>query len=238
MQYNSHATNQDLVSLLNDLTGMDDNIYSLPAKTRDMNTANRAIWTWIHEAYGGWQYDDANNTSDFPTATTSLVSSQKDYGIPSDAMTVRAVEVKNTSGVWNKMLPLTEEQIRDFQAENEFYKTASQPQYYTVKGNSINLFPAPNYSQSASLRVSYDRETSAFVTTDTTKTAGFASVFHEAIAYGAGAIFSSYKSIPQMVALQQRWLDYEQRIKTFYSNRYHELFPPRITVRDAVSEYQ
>lgn len=237
MQFNSHATNQDLVSLLNDLVGTDENIYPLVAKTRDMNTANRTIWTWIHEAYGGWQYDDANNTSDFPSATASLVSGQKDYGLPSDAMTVRAVEVKNTAGVWNKIQPLTEEQIRDFQAENEFMKTSSQPLYYTIKGNSVNLFPAPNYSQSASLRVSYDRETSAFVSTDTTKTPGFASVFHEAVAYGAGAIFSSYKSIPQMVALQNRWLDYEQRIKKFYSNRYHELFPSRMTVVDATEEF-
>lgn len=238
MQFNSHATNQDLVSLLNDLTGMDENVYPLTAKTRDMNTANRTIWTWIHEAYGGWQYDDSNNTGDFPTATASLVASQKDYGLPSDAMTVRAVEIKNTSGVWNHLKPLTEEQIRDLQAENEFMKTASEPQYYTLKGNSVNIFPASNYSQSASIRVSYDRETSAFVTTDTIKTPGFASLFHEAVAYGAGAIFSTYKTIPQLVGLQGRWLDYEARIKKFYSNRFHEMFPPRMTVRDAVAEYQ
>ena len=54
MIYNGDTNNQDLVSLLNDLTGMDNNVYTLNAKTRDTNTANRTIWSWIHEAYGGW----------------------------------------------------------------------------------------------------------------------------------------------------------------------------------------
>ena len=237
MQYNSHATNQDLVTLLNDLTAMDDNVYSLEAKTRDMNTANRIIWTWIHDAYGGWQYDDSNNTADFPTATAALVADQKDYSIPADAETVRAVEIKNEGGVWNHLQALTEEQIRESQAENEFMDTSSQPLYYTIKGNSINLFPASDYAQAASIRVSYDRETSSFASTDITKTPGFASLFHEAVAYGAGAIFSSYRSIPQMASLQDRWLDYESRIKKFYSSRFQEKFPPRLTVRDSVQEY-
>lgn len=237
MTFNSDANGQDLVTLLNDLTGMDNNVYSLQAKTRDMNRANRAIWTWIHEAYGGWQYDDKNNTSDFPTAKSDLVSGQTDYSIPTEANTVIGVEVKNTSGVWERLQQLTVEQIQDHQAEAEFNKTASQPRWYRPIGNSIKIYPASNYSQTASIRVIYDRETNSFLPTDTTKTPGFDSVFHEAVAIGGGAYFSSYKTIAQMASLQGQWLDYERRIKEHYSSRFKQLFPPRITVRDSVQEY-
>lgn len=238
MVYNSEANNQDLVSLLNDLTGMDNNVYNLQAKTRDMNRANRAIWTWIHEAYGGWQYDDKNNTSDFPTAKADLVANQVDYSIPTEANTVIGVEIKNQSGVWGKLKQLTVEQIQDRQAEAEFMDVPSQPQYYRLMGNSVKIYPASNYAQTASIRVLYDRETNSFVPSDTTKTPGFDSVFHEAVAIGGGAYFSSYKTIPQMATLQGQWLDYEKRIKEHYSSRFKQLFPPRITVRDSVREYQ
>jgi hypothetical protein len=237
MQYNSHATNQDCVSMLNDLTGMDNNVYSLEAKTRDMNRANRTIWTWIHEAYGGWTYDDKNNTSDFPSATAAVVANQQDYSVPSEALTVIGVEIKNTGGTWQKLTPLTVEQIQDVQAEAEFMKTASQPQYYRVVANSVKLYPATSYSQAASIRVIYDRETSSFATTDTTKTPGFDSVFHEAVPVGAAYFFSSYKTIPQAQNLASQWLDYEKRIKQHYSSRFKQMFPPRITARDVVTEY-
>lgn len=237
MVFNGESNNQDLVSLLDDLTGMDNNTYPLNAKTRDMNWANRTIWTWIHEAYGGWTYDDSNNTLDFPTATTTLTIDQKDYALPSEALKVKGVEIKlNGSSTWQRLIPITEEQIRDIQAEKEFMRTSAQPMYYTPYANSIRIYPASNYTQSASLRVSYERETVAFVPSDTTKTPGFASVFHEAVAFGAGVSFSGYKTIPQRNHLVETWRDYEVRIKKHYQQRYAQLFPPRVTVRDAVRE--
>lgn len=237
MQYNSHSDEQDIIHLINDLTGMDNNVYSLKAKTRDANTALRTIWTWIFDAYGGWAFDDSNNTLNFPSSTTSLVIGQRDYSLPSEALTIRGVEIKDTGGVWTSLLPLTEEQIRDNQAEKEFMKTSSKPIYYILYSNSIKIYPASDYAQSASLRVLYDRDMSIFTSTDTTKTPGFASLFHEAIAYGAGYFFSRYKTIPQKNDLAVAWKDYEIRIKKFYAERYQQLFPSRITVEDVTAQY-
>ncbi len=237
MVYNGNVDNQDLVSLLNDLTGMDNNVYTLNAKTRDMNTANRTIWSWIHEAYGGWLYDDSNNTVDFPTATANVVSGQRDYGLASDQLTVRGVEIKTTGNVWQELTCVTEEQIRDFMSEKQFMNTPSQPAYYTPYANSIRIYPATNYSQASSIRLSYDRGTTSFAPNDTTKTPGFASEFHDAVAYGAGYLFSIYKTIPQAARLQQEWALWEKKIKNYYSMRWAEMFPARMTVRDAVKEY-
>lgn len=238
MQYNSEANNQDLVSVLNDYTGQDNNSYDLNKKTRNMNAANREIWTWIHEAYGGWMYDDANNTLDFPTATTGLVTNQKDYSLPSSALTVRGVEVMlNGSNVWTRLFPKTEEEIRDdIMAEKQFMNVSSQPRFYVAYANSIKLYPASNYSQAASLRVSYERETVAFTPSSTTQTPGFASLFHEAVAVGAATKYAGYKTLANKNDIMAEWKDYKDRITKYYQSRYQQLFPPRWTVKDAVQE--
>lgn len=238
MVFNGDTDEQDIVHLLNDLTGMDNGVYTLKAKARDCNTASRVIWSWIHEAYGGWQYDDANNTTDFPTARTSVQANQRDYSLPSELLNVKGIEVKTTGGVWQRLLPVTEEQIRDFMSEVEFMKTASQPMYYTVYSNSVKIYPSTNYTQTDSLRVSYERGATTFASTDTTKTPGFNSQFHDAIAYGAGFFFSRYKTIPQKNDLAMAWMDFEKRIKSYYMQRWAEKFPPRMMVNDVVKEYQ
>ena len=218
---------------------MDDANYPLVDKCADANMANRDIWTWIHEAYGGWMYDDANNTTDFPTATTSLVANQQDYAIPSSAEMIRGVEIKlNGSTVWTRIFPKTEEQIRDdIMAEKQFMSVASQPRFYVPYANSIKLYPASNYSQSASLRVSYERETVAFTPTgNDSRAPGFSSLFHEAVGVGAALNFAKYKTISQKNDLIATWADYKDRITKHYQRRYEQMFPKTMTVRDAVAE--
>lgn len=243
--FNGDTDEQDIVHLMNDLVGSTENTYSLKAKARDCNTASRLIWSWIHEAYGGWEYDDSNNTTDFPIARTNLVASQQDYGLPSDGLTIRGLEVKNAGGTWFPLIAITEEQVRERMAEAQFMSTPSMPTFYVPLANSVKLYPAPNFSQSASLRVTYDRGITAFASTDNTKSPGFNSQFHEAVAYGGALQFAKYKTLPQAggvlrngarTGLLGDFYDYEQKIKLFYRSRYQELFPGRITVRDMVRE--
>jgi hypothetical protein len=239
MVWNADSNNQDIVSTIKRWTGMDTVAYPLVDMCGDANMANREIWTWIHQAYGGWMYDDANNTIDFPTATTALVASQQDYAIPASALMVRGVEIKlNGSNVWTRIFPKTEEQIRDdIMAEKQFMSVASQPRFYTPYANSIKLYPASNYAQASSLRVSYERETVAFTPTgNDSRTPGFSSLYHEAVAIGAVFNFSLYKTISQKNDVAMKWADYKDRIMKDYQQRFEQLFPKQMTVRDAVQE--
>lgn len=237
MQYNSEANEQDLVSLFYDFTGMDSSTYPINKVTRLMNSADKDIRTWIWEAYGGWQWDDANNTSDFPAARTALVANQTNYGIPTEAETVVGAEfLLPNSTSWQRLHPTTFEQIRERQAEAEFMKTPSTPQWYVLVGRSVKLYPPANYSQDASLRLLFGRGVSGFSPNDTTKEPGFDSTFHEAVPTGAAVKFSSFKSIPNADRMASLWKDYEVRIKKFYQRRYEEAFPPNMSVRDDVRE--
>lgn len=235
MQFNSNSTSQDIVSMADRLVKSNSVSFPLIDKTLYANEGCRIVQSWIHEAYGGWIFDDKNNT-DYPEATTSLVSGQQDYTIPTDTSFIQGVSIKQTDGTWYRVFPLTLEQIQEMQAESEFEDTDSVPRYYRIVSNGIKLYPSPNYSQSASLKVYYTRDISGFTTTDTTKTAGFDIQYHEAIPTYMALQYARINSLPVLKSLEEQWMRYERRIKNDYSRKLAQLFPPRITVRDAVSE--
>lgn len=238
MQYNSNSTSQDIVTMSEKLCQANSVSFPIEEKTLYANEGSKIIWSWIHEAYGGWSFDDGNET-DLPSATTTLNASQTNYSIPTDAEYVVGVSVKTTGGTWQRIYPITLEQIQDTgMPESEFYSTASQPMRYRLVGNSVVLYPASNYTQSASLKIWYKRDISLFTTTDTTKTPGWSTEFHEALPTYMALQYSMVNQTPQEKGLSARWVDYQNRIKSYYSRRFAELFPPRITVRDFTRENQ
>lgn len=235
MQFNNDSDNQDIVSLVQDMTGVNTTA-ELQQITRAVNEAYRKIWTWIFESYGGWVFDDGNN-KDLPTAKADLVKNQSKYTLPSEALTIRGVEVKNTSDVWHKMQHLSEELIRQFYSEQEFRDTSSEPKYYTPYAGLIKLHPAPDYGQAKSLRLSFDRGISRFNSGDTSKEPGFASQFHEAVATGAAYYIAANKALNNADLLLEKWGEmpqgssdrgYKRAIQEYYSQRFVEENPPAI----------
>lgn len=238
--YNSNADGQDLFTLTDDLVNTDSTQYPVKAKARAFNKCLKDIWTWIFFAYGGWQYDDTNQTdiTDLVSTTATLTSGTDYYAIPSTALTVKGVEVKDAGGIWHKLDPITVEQIQEGSAIGEFLKTAATPLYYVPHGDIVKIYPAPNWTQANSIKIFYDRGSVQIASTATSTSPGFASEFHEALSYGAALIFAKRKGLPQVNALAADWADYERRIKKYYSQRYADMFPARVTVRDAVQENQ
>lgn len=219
--------------------GITGNTARLAQFTNFINRHNRKVWHMIFSAYGGWQYDDANQT-DLPAATATITADQTSYALPTGSLTVRGVEVKNTGGVWSGLLPITEEQIRERQAMGEFYKTSSQPLFYQLVGQTVRIYPASNYTQSSSFKVFFDRGSVAFLTTDTTKEAGFASEYHDILPIGASidALTIEQPDSSTLALLRAEYADYEKKIKDFYQTKFSQMFPPRIRVRDVVRESQ
>lgn len=207
--------------------------------TNYTNRAMRQIWSWIFDAYGGWQYDDGNQT-DLPSSTSSLESGKVTYALPSDVLTVRGVEIKDEGNVWHILTPLTSEHIQDVESLGEFEKTASTPRYYRLVGQTIYLYPASNFSQASSLKIFYDRGSVAFVTTDTTKTPGFASEYHDLVPLLASIEWLKIH-LPEWTGLAIMKNDVElkkREIKKYYNKRFNQMFPPRITTKDTLKQYE
>lgn len=139
---------------------------------------------------GRWQWDDENATDSdgtvrgLPIATTALVANQQDYTLAITHLQIERVEVLDNSTptpAWHKLKPIDQADVYG-QSLSGFLNTAGLPTYYDKLGNSFFLYPAPNYSQAASLKIWFKRPPSYFLTSDTTnKSPGFNQLYHELI---------------------------------------------------------
>lgn len=242
MQFSDTSTKTGIIQACERYTklgdaGISGNTLYIKEFTALVNQIGRKVWAIIFESYGGWQYEDGNQT-DLPASVTTLTADQTTYAMPSGSLSVRGIEVKNTGGVWSRLFPITEEEIRDRQAMGEFFKTSGTPLYYQMIGQTIRIFPASNWTQSSSFKVFYDRGSVAFVSTDTTATPGFISEFHDILSVGASLqyLIPNQPESPTVNLLRFEYADYEKKLKTYYTQKFAQMFPPRMTVRDSVRE--
>lgn len=221
-------------------TGISGNSTLLGTFTRNINKRLSIIWSWIFFSYGGIQFEDANQT-DLPYSTDTLTSGKRIYANPSGAEAIKGVAYKDASGNYIPLDPITFEQIKDSgYTLDSFYSTSGSPLFYMPVGESIYIFPASNATRSSGFKVYQDRGMLSFATTDTTKVPGFSSSYHEAVPTGASIDWLQINK-PESRSLQELklgWTDYEVRIKKFYREKFEEMFPPRLTVRDATLEAQ
>lgn len=222
----SDATN--LVGIIQEeerLTGLGyaaitGNATNLKEFTSLNNIESHKIWHTIFTSNGNWQYDDSNKT-DLPSGATSLVSGTATYALPTDALTIKRIEVKDANDEWSVLQPITLEEIG---AKGEFLTTQGTPRFYRLVNSMIEVFPTPNYNSSGGIKPYFDRDCVEFATTDTTKTPGFASPYHSIIAYG-GAMAWLKTHIPASPQLQWLAKDYEvlkMNIKEFYGKRFKD----------------
>ena len=229
MQYRSATDNQDIVSLAKDLVDLNNDAnfisWSLESMTRSANTRLREIWQWIFDTYDKWEYTD-NNDVTLPVETQALTAAQDTYDLPVDAVAIKHVSILASNGTtWIKLKPWSIQEVREYRDEEEVLKADGQPYAYVPRKRSIQLFPAPNYTQAGGLKIAFDRIPSAFAVSDTTKEPGFAAPFHEALAYGMALDYAKRKRLETTGVLLQDWQEWERRIKEFYKSRYRERFP-------------
>lgn len=203
MQFNSNATQQDLVSEIDSLCDSNSTSYPIAAKTRRVNSSLEELVAEIINADGTWDYDDTNH-SDSPVGTGNLVEAQEAYAFASEYLEIKQVSVKDTAGNWSVLEPIDPREFRD-QAIEEYFPATGLPTHFDKNGDTIRLYPAPTSTSvtlTAGLKVRFTRTASLFTTTDTTKEPGLPSTHHVLLAYMAAIPYcATYKKdrVPYLV---------------------------------------
>lgn len=196
----------------------------------DINVAQNRVVSLINRGDGRWQWDDTNNT-DLPIATTSLVSGQQDYSLLTSHLSIDRVEIMDTAGNWTELDPIDQHDVKRT-ALAQYLKTPGLPIQYDKLASSIFLYPTPNYSQAASLKIYFTRGPSEFTAADVTtgtKIPGFNTLFHDLIPLWVSydyAIPNGLASASGFLAEIQRK---EQELIDFYGQRSRDE-RPRLTV--------
>ena len=143
---------------------------------------------WINEAYQFLIDDIQKAAPDYfaKSSTTTLYSGQQEYTMPSDLDKVIAVNVKYSSGVWTKALPMPN--INMIPVINSSSTTQgfseAQPGYYLFD-NELGLMPIPTADSDSGLKVYYTY-TPAEMTSDS-ESPQIPSRYHHILKYSAYA---------------------------------------------------
>lgn len=194
------------------------NSSSLPDATMVI-LANRAldrVVSLINRADSRWEFEDTNQT-DLPIATTTITSGQQDYSLATTHLSINRVEVKDSGGNWHLLTPIDRNQVND--EALAAYLGSGRPEQYDLLGSSVFLYPIPNYTQAASLKLYFTRGPVEFDSGDTTDSPGFNSLFHKLVPLWASydyAIANGLKNANQIFAEIVRL---EDEIQKFYGQR-------------------
>ena len=219
---------------INFLCGSTSGTYLRVDKRRNQNVAYNDVARLIWESDGTWAFDDKNNT-DTPIAYRTIANASASYLIPTTALRVKQVEVKNDSGDWFVMKPTT---LDEMQVSPEEWLTGTgMPLYYQLEGNEIRLFPAPGTgftTMSSGMAVRLSRAVTDLGVSATSTVPGFATPFHRILSYAAAIDFIQDPQQRQFLAIQKDRL--EKGLTRFYSKR-NEDKPARLLPRKSWRQY-
>jgi len=235
MVFSNTTDRTGIIELIEDLTGTQSSTsssYPLKSKTRDINNAFANFMMIARKSSGTWIADDTNQT-DYPIASTDLVSGQQDYSFNTDTngnqiQDIYRVEALDSSGNAYELKPIDMSDVKN-QAMTEFMDTPGIPVYYDKTANGVFLYPAPSYNSTSGLTIYFDRTPSYFVSTDTTKKPGIPDQFHEYLALRPSYLYCLQKSLSMARDYGNQMLSMENLIGDYYANRMKDE-PPRISM--------
>ncbi len=232
MKYSDTTTKAGIIQTIEELCDFGDAYISgdttrLRQFTAKVNRAYNGVLHLLHNATGNWKFDDTTKT-DMPIATANLVATQGKYALPTDLLSIERVEIKDQNDNWVRVNPIIEKNIPG--AIPEFHDVNGDPIYYTLVGNVLELYPAPDYSQDNSLKIYYERTGVEFAYDDTTKEPGFAPLYHRVLPIKASIEWYKVKqpTSPTLQVLMQDEAKLEAQIVEHYGKRFKN-YKPRIS---------
>lgn len=230
--FNDKNNKQGLYQHLLFLTGQNEASLPIEDATRLINFAlDRYTYLSILSS-GYWQFDDFGNST-FARARRSLISGQSDYTMNADYLTVERVEIQDSDGNWHKLDQFDQNSLND-ESLNDYYSTDGTPQFYDIVNNSIVLYPAPDFTASRALELTYKRPFNHFSSTDTNAEINIPSIHAEYLVLHAISRSNLRSLDMNMKAVRQDVADYERMIKDGLSRRDRDIehqLSPNINVR-------
>ncbi len=212
---------QDIVSSIYIKTKTNSTSYPAADMLIAINNAYERVASLILQADGRWQWDDTNFTTDFPIATTDLVSGQADYTLATTHLRILRVEVSSSSGSFIK-LEQFDPADRLTDSLTQLATQTGTPTTYDVLGASIILYPKPNYNYTAGVKIYFQRGpdlfTSAQVTTGT-KLPGFNFLYHDLIPLWVAYNYALDNAQPTANGYMNEIMRKEDSLKLDYSRR-------------------
>jgi len=168
--------------------------YSLVDRTRNVNIALDEAVAELYKADPNHLWDDTTN-SDFPIATTLLVSGTDHYVMLDSSLVVHRVRIKDRNGAWITLTPRSRREFDDIQLN----ATGTPTAYYKL-AEAIFPLPVPDYGAAAGVELTFQRGGNHFTTSTTATAPGFNSQFHQILSISAALRYAAANGMSEKVA--------------------------------------
>ena len=198
MQFSDTATKQGLLEDIDFLLFGNSSVfntdYSLVDRTRNINIVWDEAIAELYKADPNHKWDDTTNT-DLPFATLDLTANLDHYDLLDSALVIHRVRMKDTNGELKTLIPVLRSELTD----DELNSTGEPEKYYKI-GGVVFPIPVPDYGATSGVELEFQRGANHFVSTDTTKTPGFASQFHQFLSVGASLRYAVSNGLKNKIA--------------------------------------
>lgn len=226
MQFYDATNKRAICQKIDRLCDTTDTSYTRLNKTAEVNDAYEQVVGWLIASDGTWQWDDSNYST-LPIGTQTLVTTQSAYTFNDKFLDIISVEVKNANGDWEILRPIDQREFSDTMPLEEAFEDDGMPEYYDkVSEDTIKLYPAPKTGSctlTSGLRVKFKRTANLFTaasnTDADTTVPGFASPYHEILAYMAAIPYCMTYKKDRLALYEKRVAELKDELIKFYSKR-------------------
>lgn len=203
-------THDSATHLANSILGFSESStteYALAAKARSANhwKGRLALWIWANQKI--WNFDDSSRTT-FPIATDTLVNGQRDYLLPTNALMIDRVEIRDSAGNYYRLSLMDETERED--ALTGYGESSGIPNKYWMQKNSVFVDPAPNTSlltAASGIRIYIAREVVEFTGSTTTTEIGFGEPIDRIVPIGMALDYAGPRGMDDIIkwCKEQLW---------------------------------
>lgn len=229
LQFSDTTGKDGIIQFIEETLGFPDGYISgdttrLKKWTGSINLAMDKVFHVIFRADGKFNFDDKNHT-DNPIIFIDLDSTQKNYSFTADANSNVVLDFHKVMARQSTTSPYYTLTTRDAQSEDDDSSltngltTTGWPSEYDKTANGINLDTFAPSNVTRGLKIYINREGSYFTTSDTTKTPGFAGLYHEYLILEACYRYARGNGLKNQETLKRDLLEMKADVLDYYSKR-------------------
>ena len=214
MQFSESTYQQGLVEDARFLVGANSTTYPIADLTRNINRRWEEAKNYLYLSDGTWQSAET-------TYSQNLVSGTQGYTIPRTHIKIMRVEILTADGSSKRLEAFDKSEIKN--SLRDFENVDGEPRFYEMTGNTMNLYPAPNYASTNGLTWWYQGVPDYFATTDTTDTPDIIQTVDRYLSVGAALDYAIAKVLANKSDLEGQLKNLKDQLEMIANRRHGDV---------------
>lgn len=210
MVFSESTYNQGLVEDARFLVGANSVTYPIADLTRNINRRWEEAKNYLYLTDGTWQSAES-------TYSVNLVSGTQGYTIPRTHIKIMRVEILTSNDQSVRLDSFDKSEVRN--SIRDFENVDGEPKFYELTGQTINLYPAPNYAKTNGLTWWYQGVPDYFETTDTTQESDLIQTVDRYLSVGAALDYAIAKVLANKNDLADQLLSIKDQMEMIANRR-------------------